>query len=46
LVKHAAEKLKELMRKNKIEEFKTVNNDIHKIKTATTIKIKQLWHTK
>lgn len=40
MVKHAAEKLKELMRENKIEEFKTVYNDIHKIK-ATTIKIKQ-----
>jgi len=39
LVKHAAERLKELMKEGKIEEFKTNNNDIHKIK-ATTIKIK------
>ena len=38
LVKHAAEKLKELMKKGKIEEIKTINNDIHKIE-ATTIKL-------
>ena len=40
LVKHAADKLKELMSANKIEEFKTRNNDIHRIKTVTTIKSK------
>jgi three-Cys-motif partner protein len=40
LVKHAADKLKELMKNLKIEEFKTTNNDIHKIKSATVIKIK------
>ena len=39
LVKHAAERLKELIKEGKIEEFKTINNDIHSIK-ATTIKIK------
>lgn len=39
LIKHAAQKLKELMKENKIDKFKTVNHDIHKIK-ATTIKIK------
>ena len=32
------EKLKELMKKGKIEEIKTINNDIHKIE-ATTIKL-------
>lgn len=40
LVKHAADKLKELMKANKIEEFKTINNDIHRLKTVTTIKLK------
>lgn len=40
LVKHAAIKLKELMKENKIDEFKTVNNDIHRIKSGTEIKIK------
>ena len=40
LVKHSADKLKELMSEGKIEEFKTINNDIHKIKAATIIKIK------
>lgn len=40
LVKHAASKLKELMKEGKIEQFKTNNNDIHKITLATTIKIK------
>ncbi|MBU3928138.1 MAG: hypothetical protein KKB74_10060, partial [Bacteroidetes bacterium] len=40
LVKHTAERLKELMMEGKIEEFKTINNDIHKIKTSTIIKIK------
>jgi hypothetical protein len=40
LVKHAAERLKELMKEGKIEEFKTINNDIHRIKTATIIKSK------
>ncbi len=40
LVKHAAQKLKELMSEGKIEVFKTINNDIHKIKTATIIKTK------
>ena len=40
LVKHAADKLKELMGESKIEEFKTINNDIHKVKIATKIKIK------
>lgn len=37
LVKHAAEKLKELMREGKIQEFITVNSDIHKLKTPKTI---------
>lgn len=40
LVKHAADRLKELMKEGKIEEFKTLNNDIHKIKKAITINIK------
>lgn len=40
LVKQAADKLKELMKENKIEEFKTINNDVHKIKIATTIILK------
>lgn len=40
LVKHAAEILKKLMKEGKIEEFKTVNNDIHRIKTSTRIIIK------
>jgi three-Cys-motif partner protein len=40
LVKHAADTLKELMKANKIEVFKTRNNDIHRIETVTTIKIK------
>ena len=40
LVKHAAQKLKALMSEGKIEEFKTINNDIHRIKTATIIKTK------
>jgi three-Cys-motif partner protein len=39
LVKHAAGKLKELMDKGKIEVFKTINNDIHKITVPTPIKI-------
>lgn len=39
LVKHAAEKLKVLMQENKIEGFKTINNDIHRIKIAMSIKI-------
>lgn len=46
LVKHTAEILNGLMKKNLIEEFKTVNNDIHKIKSTSTIKIKQQWHIK
>lgn len=40
LVKHAADKLKELMKERKIEAFKTINNDIHKIRKATTITVK------
>jgi three-Cys-motif partner protein len=40
LVKHAAQKLKALMDEGKIEKFKTINNDIHKLKTPTLIKIK------
>lgn len=40
LVKHAADKLKELMQDNKIEVFKTTNNDIHKIKQTTSIILK------
>lgn len=40
LVKHAADKLKELIRESKIEEFKTINNDIHKIEKATMIKLR------
>lgn len=40
LVKHSADKLKELMKEGKIEEFKTINNDIHRIKTVTSIKLK------
>ncbi|HSV75463.1 MAG TPA: three-Cys-motif partner protein TcmP [Bacteroidales bacterium] len=40
LVKHSADKLKELMKEAKIEEFKITNNDIHKIKIATQIKLK------
>lgn len=39
LVKHAATKLKELMKEGKIEHFRTINNDIHRITFATTIKI-------
>jgi three-Cys-motif partner protein len=39
LVKHASIRLKELMREGKIEEFKTINSDIHRIKLATVIKI-------
>jgi hypothetical protein len=39
LVKHAADNLKELMKANKIEEFKTINNDIHKIKIVTSLKL-------
>lgn len=41
MVRHAADKLKELMKQNIIEQFKTINNDIHNIKTATTIILKQ-----
>lgn len=40
LVKHTAERLKELMSEGKIEEFKTINNDIHRIKATTIIKSK------
>jgi three-Cys-motif partner protein len=39
MVKHAAERLKELMKEGKIEVFKTINNDVHRIK-PTTIQIK------
>ena len=39
MVKHAADKLKGLMKENKIEEFNTRNHDIHNIKKITIIKI-------
>jgi three-Cys-motif partner protein len=39
MVKHAAERLKELMKEGKIEVFRTINNDVHRIK-PTTIQIK------
>lgn len=40
LVKHASNVLRIMMKNNTIEEFKTINNDIHRINKASIIKIK------